>query len=225
MTLLLVEDVSKVVPLRRRGPLTVLDRVNLEVQRGESLAVLGRSGSGKSTLLSILGLLDEPTTGRYLIEGRDTATLGSAPRARLRGTVFGFVYQRFCLMNHLTAAENVEAAGVHRGEPRRTRRARAADLLDQVGLADRRNHRPGQLSGGEQQRVAIARALAWRPTVLLADEPTGSLDEDTGAVVLALLRRLGTEHGATLIVVTHDPVVAEACSHTVQLAHGQVVTR
>lgn len=217
-----LHDVGKQLSTSRDRRLTVLDGISLRIEPGEQIAVLGRSGSGKSTLLSLLGLLDTPTTGTYRVDDHDVSALPARELDALRGTTFGFVYQRFCLLAHLTALENVEAGGLHRGERRRTRRTRAQAALDQVGLADRADHRPTQLSGGEQQRVAIARALAGRPSVLLADEPTGALDEDTGVMVMRQLHELATEHTTTLVVVTHDPVVAREFSRTVVLDHGQV---
>lgn len=220
MELQLVE-VTKTVSLRRGHHLSVLDGVNLDASAGDSIAILGRSGSGKSTLLSILGLLDSPTSGKYLIDGVDTGGLRSRKLDYLRGRAFGFIFQRFCLMSHLTALENVEAAGIHRGERRSIRRARALEVLDQVGLANRAGHRPGQMSGGEQQRVAIARALAGRPAVLLADEPTGSLDEVTGTTVIGQLHELSAQSQVILLVVTHDPLVAQTCERTVHLDQGK----
>jgi predicted ABC-type transport system involved in lysophospholipase L1 biosynthesis ATPase subunit len=222
MALLELDGVGKRVSLTRDTGLDIVSGVTLDIDTGERVAVLGRSGSGKSTLLSILGLLDAPTTGTYRIGGQDVSDMPAGQVDRLRGHTFGFVYQRFCLMHHLSAVENVEAGGIHRGEGRRARRARALAALEQVGLADRMTHRPGRLSGGEQQRVAIARALAGRPAVLLADEPTGALDEDTGAMVMARMHELVAEEGTTLVVVTHDPVVAAAFDRTVVLDHGKV---
>lgn len=203
-------------------PLTILDGISVDIQPGEQVAVLGRSGSGKSTLLSVLGLLDHLTAGTYHIDGHDVSALTARELDALRGSTFGFVYQRFCLLNHLSALENIEAGALHRGEDRRTRRARARTALEQVGLADRAAHRPPHLSGGEQQRVAIARALAGRPAVLLADEPTGALDEDTGTMVMRQLHQLASEYGTTLVVVTHDPLVAEEFTRTIVLDRGQV---
>jgi len=213
----------KSAALRRGHELRVLSGVDLSIEEGEQVAIIGRSGSGKSTLLSILGLLDTPTSGSYSVAGQDVASLGAARLAALRGGVFGFVFQRFCLLGHLSALENVQAAALHRGERRTQRRERALAALDLVGLSDRAGHRPGQLSGGEQQRVALARALAGRPRVLLADEPTGSLDQETGARVMDQLYRLVRETGVTLVVVTHDPLVAAGCDRTIQLDRGRVV--
>lgn len=219
-----LRDIRKSVIMGRGRELTVLDGVNLQVEEGESVAILGRSGSGKSTLLAVLGLLEPPTAGSYLVDGIDTREFPAARLARLRANSFGFVFQSFCLMSHLTALENVEAATIHQGKRRAARRKRATDLLEQVGMAERRHHRPPQLSGGEQQRVAIARALSGRPSVILADEPTGSLDQGTGTMVIAQLHRLVKEHQVVLVVVTHDPVVADGCHRTVVLDRGRVLT-
>lgn len=223
MTVLRLTDVHKsLTPARGTHPVTVLQDVRLTIPAGERLAVLGRSGSGKSTLLSLLGLLDAPTCGRYEIDGTDAAALSPRAAARLRGTTFGFVYQRFCLMSHLTAAENVETALLPLRLRRAERRRRSRTALEAVGLGARTGHRPSELSGGEQQRVGIARALAKRPAVILADEPTGSLDVTTGAQVMAQLHALTAVAGSTLVVVTHDERVAESCDRTVLLDQGRV---
>ncbi len=210
-----LEGVSKTI-----GPLSLLDGVNVTIARGEKLAVLGRSGSGKSTLLSILGLLAAQTAGRYLYEGRDIGGMRAGQRDVLRARTFGFVFQRFCLMSHLTAVENVEVALLHQGVKRR--RTKALRVLDEVGLAQRAGHRPAQLSGGEQQRVALARALVVEPAVILADEPTGSLDEETCAAMMSLLHRLTRERGTSLVVVTHDPVLVESFDRTIVLERGRL---
>src|SRR2546425_5797743 len=183
--------------------------VDLRITAGEFVVVAGPSGSGKSTLLQLLGALDRPTEGILLYETRELVRLGDGELARLRLEAFGFVFQQFNLIPTLTAEENVEVALAPRGDTAARRRSRARWLLEQVGLADRREHLPGQLSGGEQQRVAIARALANEPRVLLADEPTGNLDSATGEEVLALLRELSGERGQTLVLVTHDRGIAE----------------
>jgi ABC-type lipoprotein export system ATPase subunit len=222
MTALELTAGAKSVSLPGGRPLPVLTGVDLSVEPGETLAIQGASGSGKSTLLAVLGLLDSLTGGRYAVGGIDVAAISERRRARLRSTTFGFIYQRFCLISHLTAEENVEAPLLHGGVRRRERARRARDLLDQVGLTDRREHRPGQLSGGEQQRVAVARALVHRPSVVLADEPTGSLDQDTGTAVMRSLLDLAADDGVTLIVVTHDPAVAAVCGRVVRLDRGAV---
>ena len=201
---------------------TALDEVNLTVDSGEFVAVAGPSGSGKSTLLLLLGALDRPSSGWLRFDGRDLGELPDAELARLRLETFGFVFQQFNLIPTLTAQENVEAALAPVGAATAGRRERAAELLQQVGLAARREHLPTQLSGGEQQRVAIARALANDPRVLLADEPTGNLDTATGEEVLTLLRRLSGEHGQTLVLVTHDRGIAGSADRVIEMRDGRI---
>ncbi|MGH3804552.1 MAG: ABC transporter ATP-binding protein [Pseudonocardiaceae bacterium] len=203
-------------------PLHVLTNISLQITLGTSTAVLGRSGSGKSTLMAILGLLDRPDSGQYLIDGTDTATLREADLAHLRSETFGFVYQRFFLMGHLSAYQNVETALLHGiPVPRRKRNRLVMNILDRVGMADRARHYPRQLSGGEQQRVALARALVRRPRVVLADEPTGALDETTGDDMINLLHSLTRDHNTALVAVTHDQSVAARMDRTLHLAKGQ----
>ncbi len=201
--------------------LTVLNEVDLEIAAGESVAILGPSGSGKSTLLALIAGLDNPTSGRVLIEGREIQNLSEDDLAMLRRSKIGFVFQSFQLLGNLTAAENVrlpiDLARLDRPDQR------TAALLDEVGLADRGHHYPAQLSGGEQQRVALARAFATRPPILLADEPTGNLDAATGARVLELLADLKSRRGTTLVLVTHDPAVAAVADRRLYLNGGGLV--
>ncbi|MCA2213107.1 ABC transporter ATP-binding protein [Jidongwangia harbinensis] len=205
---------------------TILSGVDLTVRAGESVAIVGRSGSGKSTLLSILGLFDRPDEGSYLLAGQDISRLPERRAAKLRSSHFGFVFQRFFLLKHLTAAQNVAMALVN-GQgwlPRRERRARVLEALDQVGIAHLAKNRPARMSGGEQQRVAIARALVRRPVVLLADEPTGALDTETGtAVIEALLA--ATTRGCGLVLVTHDRDHAARMDRTLDLVDGVLTER
>jgi putative ABC transport system ATP-binding protein len=219
--LILMEGIGKTFPGVGRG-LEVLSNVSLRVDRGELLAIMGPSGSGKSTLLNIVGCLDRPTRGSYLFGGRAVQDLSSSEIAGLRNRSIGFVFQGFNLLPRLTAAQNVELpltyARVGAGE----RRGRAMELLERVGLADRASHLPGALSGGQQQRVAIARALINRPAVVLADEPTGSLDSRSGAAILALFQRLNRA-GMTLVLVTHDGSVARRAGRIVELRDGRVI--
>ncbi len=207
------------------GGLEVLKGANLRVAAGESLAIVGPSGSGKSTLLALAGALDLPTSGQVLLEGRDLATLGDAELARLRNRRVGFVFQLHHLLPQCTVLENVlvpTLAGMDRSL-RREGRSRAQRLLARVGLGDRLAHRPGQLSGGERQRVAVARALVNRPAVLLADEPTGSLDRRTADLLMRLLADLNAEEGVTLVVVTHAEKFAARMQRTLELADGTLV--
>ena len=203
------------------GPVHALRGVDLEIDRGEFVAIMGQSGSGKSTLMNIIGCLDRPTRGRYRLEEHDVGRLGEDARARLRGRAFGFVFQAYNLLPHMTALEQVELPLLYRRT--RDRRRRALEALDRVGLIDRVHHRPNQLSGGEQQRVAIARSLVVDPWVVLADEPTGALDTETGHAVMELFADLVTEHGITVIIVTHEEEVAAYARRRVRMRDGQIV--
>jgi putative ABC transport system ATP-binding protein len=201
---------------------TAIDAVTLDIPPGQSLAITGRSGSGKSTLLHLIGAMDVPNEGQITIDGTDIARLRDSERAALRRRI-GFVFQRFHLLPALTALDNVLAPVI----PYRTdfdKVTRARDLLGAVGLADRVKHLPSQLSGGEQQRVAIARALINHPGIVLADEPTGNLDTHTGAEIVAVLDRLRTERGLTLLVATHDTSIAASCDRTLVLSDGRIVS-
>jgi putative ABC transport system ATP-binding protein len=217
-----LRGVSKTVASGGR-PLTILHDTDLEVGRGETIAVVGPSGSGKSTLLGLIAGLDAPSSGRILIDGEDITTLPEDRLARLRGQKIGFVFQFFHLVGSLTALENVlvpmELAGRLDGLPR----ARA--LLEEVGLSDRTHHYPSQLSGGEQQRVAIARALANDPPLLLADEPTGNLDSQNGGHIVDLLFDVNGSRGTTLVLVTHDRDLASRAHQRVALRDGRIVER
>ncbi|AMA75622.1 macrolide ABC transporter ATP-binding protein [Thermus parvatiensis] len=199
-----------------------LKGVDLEVEEGEMLAIMGPSGSGKSTLLHILGLLDRPTEGEYVLMNRPTSRLAEDERAFLRNRFIGFVFQAFFLLPRLSALENVEVPLAYAGVPPGTRRRRALELLERVGLLEKANNLPNQLSGGQRQRVAIARALALNPPLLLADEPTGALDTRTGEEVLALFQALNRE-GTTVVIVTHEPHVAEKTNRIVRVLDGEIV--
>jgi putative ABC transport system ATP-binding protein len=220
--LIQLEDVSRVY---RTGDVEVraLDRVSLEVKHGEFVAIMGPSGSGKSTLMNILGCLDRPTAGRYVLAGRDVSHLDRAELAEVRNHVLGFVFQSFNLLSRTTALENVELPLLYQGVGTRERHARASEALARVGLADRMDHAPNQLSGGQQQRVAIARALVTRPKVILADEPTGNLDSKTSVEVMGMLQELGTQ-GITVALVTHAPDVAEYASRVVVVKDGNILS-
>jgi putative ABC transport system ATP-binding protein len=195
--------------------------VSLEIRQGEFVAIMGPSGSGKSTLLNLLGLLDRPTRGRYELDGRDVTDLSDEETARVRRDKIGFVFQFFHLVPRLSAAANVVLPLLLAGVPPRERAERAAQLLAEVGLSERAEHRPAQLSGGQLQRVAIARAMSMRPALLLADEPTGNLDRATGREIMALLERLNAA-GTTLAVITHDAEVGARAGRRIQLVDGLV---
>jgi len=196
-----------------------LDDVSFTVNEGEMVAILGPSGSGKSTLMNLLGCLDTPTKGRYLLAGQAVEAMSENQLSAVRNRTLGFVFQSFHLLPQLTALENVELPLIYRGVPEKARRQAAIDSLRRVGLADRMEHRPAQLSGGQQQRVAIARAIAGQPPVLLADEPTGNLDTASGREVMGLLSQLHAG-GHTVVIITHDPRIGAACPRRVIMEDG-----
>ena len=204
------------------GVLTVLKDVDLTIMRGEMVAIVGPSGSGKSTLMNLIGLLDSPSSGSYIVSGRETSQLDSDERSALRREHFGFIFQRYHLLPELTALGNVEVPAIYAGADRKRRQARAGDLLTRLGIPDRLDHRPGQLSGGQQQRVSIARALMNAGDVILADEPTGALDQASGEEVLKILDELNAE-GKTVIIVTHDMNVARRAGRIIEIADGVIV--
>jgi putative ABC transport system ATP-binding protein len=206
------------------GEVAALAGVDLEVARGEFVAIMGSSGSGKSTLLYLLGCLDRPTRGSYRLLGDEVAGLSPDARAALRNRRIGFVFQGFNLIPRTSALENVELPLVYGGADPAEQRERARAALREVGLADRERHLPSQLSGGQQQRVAIARALVTRPSLLLADEPTGNLDSGTTREIVALFQRLNRERGVTVLLVTHEPDVARAAGRIVTLCDGRIVS-
>ncbi|ADE16392.1 ABC transporter related protein [Nitrosococcus halophilus Nc 4] len=198
-----------------------LDEVSLSIDGGDYVSVMGPSGSGKSTLLHIIGLLDRPSSGRYLLEGEDVTTLNDNTLSRLRREKMGFVFQFFHLVPRLTAAENVELPLILAGIPPRERRERVQHLLDELGLGKRAQHRPSELSGGQRQRVAIARATVMEPAVILADEPTGNLDRTSGYEVLDILEALNAR-GMGLIVVTHDPEIGKRSRRHIHMVDGRI---
>jgi putative ABC transport system ATP-binding protein len=199
-----------------------LSGIHLEIKKGEYFSIAGPSGCGKSTLLSILGLLDSPTEGSYILNGQPVANLGMAERARIRNREVGFIFQSFNLIGDLTVFENVELPLTYRGMASGERKTRVERSLEKVGMSHRAKHYPSQLSGGQQQRVAVARALGGKPAILLADEPTGNLDSKNGEAVMQLLRDLHRE-GATICMVTHDPRFARHADRSIHLFDGRVV--
>ncbi len=214
--------VSKVYGSGERRVVAV-NEIDLTVETGEFVAIVGASGSGKTTLLQLLGALDRPTSGTIECAGEDMAEMSEGELSRLRRERIGFIFQQFNLIPTLTAEQNVEAAAAAAHRSSADRRARARQLLEDVGLGARAGHLPSQLSGGEQQRVAIARSLINEPSVLLADEPTGNLDTTTGEEILQLLQRLSAGQGQTVVLITHDPAIAATASRTVRLKDGSIV--
>lgn len=204
-------------------PLRVLHGMSLAIESGELVAVVGASGSGKSTMLSIMGTLDDPTSGTVLIDGTDAAALAERERAALRARRIGFVFQQFFLLPALSALDNVALGLLYSGVPVAERSVRAAAALERVGLGARMKHRPGQLSGGEQQRVAIARAIVGDPSVLFADEPTGALDSTTGERILELLTSIA-DSGTAVVIITHDTHIAERTQRQVSIHDGRIVS-
>ncbi|MDD3193701.1 MAG: ABC transporter ATP-binding protein [Oscillospiraceae bacterium] len=219
--LIQLTDISKIYG-SGEAQIHALDRVTLSIQRGEFAAIIGHSGSGKSTLMNLLGCLDFPTQGAYLLDGKAVSGLDDRRLSRIRNQQIGFIFQSFNLVPGLSAQENVELPLLYRGIPRAQRSALAARALERVGLSQRTSHLPGQLSGGQQQRVAIARAIAGSPPVLLADEPTGNLDSSAGQQIMELLCGLWRQ-GRTLILITHDPVVAQTAPRIIRIQDGKIV--
>jgi len=214
-----LNDITKVYKLGKTD-LTVVKGVSFKINKGEMVAIMGPSGSGKSTILNLLGCLDVPTSGTYLLDGTEVSEMNSRELADVRAKKIGFVFQQFNLLPRASALANVEmgmryAGGIDRGK--------AVEALKKVGLADRMMHKPTEMSGGEQQRVAIARALVKNPPLILADEPTGNLDSRSGQDIISILTSLHAEQGVTMVMITHDPHIAEFCQRTIYIRDGQVV--
>ncbi|WOI10015.1 ABC transporter ATP-binding protein [Thalassospira lucentensis] len=218
-------NVKRVVKNYREGQrvLRILSDVSLTIGRGEFCALTGPSGSGKTTLMNMIGLLDRPSDGKILINGTDTTVLNADAASKLRSRVIGFVFQSFHLLAHYTALDNVALPLVYAGVGKKERRERAESLLFDVGLADRMYHRPGELSGGQRQRIAIARALVGTPSLLLADEPTGNLDSRAANDIMSMLLHLNETLGLSVIIVTHDPLIAGQCSRKITMRDGRIL--
>ncbi|MDQ6748866.1 MAG: ABC transporter ATP-binding protein [Candidatus Dormibacteraeota bacterium] len=219
----------ELVDLRKyygKGEQTVkaVDGVSVTIEKGEFVSIVGRSGSGKTTLLDSIGLLMRPTTGTVRIDGEDTTRMKDGDRARYRANRLGFIFQDFNLLDTLNALENVMLPVRYSGADRKVAKARALQLLDEVGLKDRAHHRPTQLSGGEKQRVSIARSLINEPSIVLGDEPTGNLDSDTSARLIAQMRRVNREHGVTFVIVTHDMELASRTDRILRITDGHIVS-
>lgn len=222
-TVISMRGIIKRYYIGQPNELQILNGIDLDVNEGEFLAIVGQSGSGKSTLMNMIGALDRPTAGTYHLNGQDISLLDDAELSRIRNKEIGFVFQTFNLISRTNALKNVEMPMMYAGVPRRERLKRAEELLKIVGMTDRADHQPNELSGGQKQRVAIARAMANRPSLLLADEPTGALDSKTGRMIMDLFHKLHNEEGTTIVLITHSPELAEECDRIVTISDGSII--
>jgi len=218
-----MRDIVKTYYIGQPNELEILHGISLTVHTGEFVAIVGESGSGKSTLMNVIGALDRPTSGTYALDGEEVDTLDDAALSRIRNKKIGFVFQSFNLIPRVSALENVEVPLLYAGVPAKERRERAMELLSMVGMQDRADHQPNELSGGQNQRVAIARAMANDPAILLADEPTGALDSETSHLVMDLFHQLHEERGKTIVLITHSKELAAETERIVTLSDGRIV--
>jgi len=215
-----LEDITKSYPIGKHV-LEILKGITLEIEKGEMVAIMGPSGSGKTTLLNLIGCLDRPTAGKYILDGKEVSNLNRGELAEVRGKKIGFIFQTFNLLPQLSAAANVELGLRYSGIVGADGHL-AVEALERVGLGDRAKHRPNELSGGEQQRVAVARALVKKPPLILADEPTGNLDSHNGAEVMEILSKLHAEQGITMVMITHDSKIAHYCQRIIHIEDGMI---
>lgn len=219
-----MRDIYKRYYIGKPNELQILNGISLDVKKGEFLAIVGPSGSGKSTLMNIIGALDRPTEGTYLLNGTDISTLDDAELSRIRNKEIGFVFQNFNLISRTNALKNIEVPLMYAGLSRKNRLRRAEELLEIVDMADRADHQPNELSGGQKQRVAIARAMANSPSILLADEPTGALDSKTGRMIMDLFHKLHRDRGTTIVLITHSPELAQECDRVITISDGSITS-
>lgn len=218
-----IKNVDKIFNQGKQNEIQVLFDINLEIQKGEFVAIVGESGSGKSTLMNIVGTLDKPSHGSYLLNGEDTSVMSDKKLSEIRNKEIGFVFQTFNLIPRTTALANVELPLVYAGRNKKESRKRAMELLEMVGMAERMDHYPNQLSGGQNQRVAIARAMANDPTIILADEPTGALDSKTTDLIMDMFHTLHKEYKKTIILITHSQTVADSSERIIRISDGRIV--
>ena len=222
-TVIDLKNIVKKYYLGQPNELEILHGINLKVNEGEFVAIVGESGSGKSTLMNMIGALDRPTDGEYLLDGEDISSLSDAELSEIRNKKIGFVFQNFCLIPRTSALKNVEVPMMYAGVPRKERVKRAMEMLEMVGMDDRASHKPNELSGGQNQRVAIARAMVNNPSIILADEPTGALDSKTGRMVMDIFHKLHKEQHKTIVLITHSQELAKETERIITISDGNII--
>ena len=222
-TVIDLKNIVKKYYLGQPNELEILHGINLKVNEGEFVAIVGESGSGKSTLMNMIGALDRPTDGEYLLDGEDISSLSDAELSEIRNKKIGFVFQNFCLIPRTSALKNVEVPMMYAGVPRKERVKRAMEMLEMVGMDDRASHKPNELSGGQNQRVAIARAMVNNPSIILADEPTGALDSKTGRLVMDIFHKLHKEQHKTIVLITHSQELAKETERIITISDGNII--